>query len=68
MIVSGCYYMMIIQTDWVPSQMKKFFNGFILVYLVIFYSFVNILLIIYANYKSIKVVYKKYLNLVDNYI
>ncbi len=56
LIVSGCYYMLIIQTDWVPSQIKKFFHGFMLTYLVIFYSFVNILLILYVNFKSVKAV------------
>lgn len=66
MVVCGCYYMMISLSDWVPSQANKFLNGFMLTYLVIFYSFLNILLILYVNFKGIQVVFEKYFNLLNH--
>lgn len=60
--------MMILFTDYVPSQEVKYNIGWIMISLILFNVFINICLIVYQTFLKLVLTIFKYVNLIQDFL
>ncbi len=66
-VASSTLFVMTI-SNWVGSQLKKYFNGFAFIIIVLLHSGINVIFILYKSFNNVILIFTKFYNFMASYL